>query len=73
MPREVSFASLYDDSLHERAIATLARQAQVSIERVTQLYARELATLAVGARITGFLPILTMRKVRELLRHGEPV
>jgi uncharacterized protein DUF3562 len=40
----------------------------VSIDQVAQLDERELAALKVGARITGFLTILTIRKVREILR-----
>ena len=58
-----------DSSTHERAIEALARQSHVPIDQVAQLYERELAMLAVGARITGFLTILTTRKVREILRQ----
>jgi hypothetical protein len=58
-----------ESSMHERAIAALAQQFQVPIDHVAQLYARELAVLTAGARITGFLPILTTRKVREILRQ----
>jgi hypothetical protein len=58
-----------ESSTHERAIEDLARQSHVSINQVAQLYERELAALKVGARITGFLTILTIRKVRELLRQ----
>lgn len=54
---------------HERAIEALARQEHMPIEHVAQLYERELALLTVGARITHFLPILTIRKVRDLLRQ----
>ena len=57
-----------ESSTHERAIEDLARQSHVSIDQVAQLYERELAALKVGARITGFLTILTIRKVREILR-----
>lgn len=59
----------YESATHERAIEALAQQSHVSIAQVTQLYKRELAALKVGARITGFLTILTTRKVRELLRQ----
>jgi hypothetical protein len=58
-----------ESTTHERAIEALARQSQVPIDHVAQLYERELAVLTVGARITGFLTILTTRKVRELLRQ----
>jgi len=55
---------------HEGAIEALAREAHVPIEQVAQLYAHELAVLTAGARITGFLTILTIRKVHEVLRQG---
>ena len=64
-----------ESSTHERAIEILARQAHLPVDDVAQLYARELARLTVGAHITGFLTILTTRKVRELLRqrrHAAP-
>ena len=57
-----------ESSTHERAIEALAQQSHVPIDQVAQLYERELAMLKVGARITGFLTILTTRKVREILR-----
>jgi len=55
--------------MHERAIAALAGQSHVPIDHVTRLYERELAALTVRARITGFLTILSTRKVREILRQ----
>jgi hypothetical protein len=58
-----------ESATHERAIAALAQQSHVPIDHVAQLYERELAVLTVGARITGFLAILTTRKVREILRQ----
>ena len=57
-----------ESATHERAIADLARQSHVLIDHVAQLDERELAALTVGARITGFLTILTIWKVREILR-----
>ena|SRR6187431_1321470 len=54
---------------YERAIETLARQSHVPVDQVTRLYECELAALAVSAPITGFLTILTTRKVREILRQ----
>jgi hypothetical protein len=59
-----------ESSTHERAIEDLARQSHVSIEQVAQLYERELTALKVGARITGFLTILTIRKVREDIAYS---
>lgn len=60
---------LRDSSAQGRAIEALAHEAHVPIEHVAQLYAYELAVLTAGASITGFLTILTTRKVREILRQ----
>jgi hypothetical protein len=58
-----------ESATHERAIEVLAQQSYVPIDQVAQLYERELTALTLGARITGFLAILTTRKVREILRQ----
>lgn len=55
-------------SHQQRAIELLAQESQVPINEVAQLYEDERAGLEVGARITGFLPIFAIRKVREMLR-----
>ena len=55
-----------------RDLEALAREAHVSLDTVAQLYAREWAALAARARITTFLPILTTRKVRAILRQQCP-
>ena len=59
----------YDSAVHKRDIEVLAHEAHVPLDDVAQLYARELAVLTAGARITSFLPILTTRKVRAILRQ----
>ena len=59
----------FDSTVHARDIEALAREAHVPLDAVAQLYARELAALTAGARITSFLPILTTRKVRAILRQ----
>jgi hypothetical protein len=59
----------HDSVAHQRNIEALAREAQVPIEEVTSLYARALAALTAGAQITSFLPLLTTRQVRAILRH----
>jgi Protein of unknown function (DUF3562) len=59
----------HDSTVHVRDIEVLAREAHVPLDDVAQLYARELAALTAGARITNFLPILTTRKVRAILRQ----
>jgi Protein of unknown function (DUF3562) len=55
-----------------RDLEALAREAHVSLDTVAQLYAREWAALAAQARMTTFLPILTTRKVRAILRQQCP-
>jgi len=54
---------------HERAIEFLAQESHVPINVVSPLYKAEWAKLAIGARITAFISILTMRNVRRLLRQ----
>src|SRR5262245_922394 len=53
----------------QRDLEALAHEAHVPLDTVAQLYAREWASLAAHARITTFLPILTTRKVRAILRQ----
>jgi hypothetical protein len=69
MHRLYSSTPLHESARHERAIEAMAQQLSVQIDHVAQLYERELAALTVSARITGFLSILTTRKVREILRQ----
>ena len=69
MRRLYSSTPPHESARHERAIEALAQQLCVPIDHVAQLYERELAALTVSARITGFLSILTTRKVREILRQ----
>ena len=56
-------------SHQQRAIEFLARESQVPIDEVARLSEEEWAELEDGARITGFLAILTARNVRETLRR----
>ena len=58
-----------ESTTHERAIEVWPNNRTCPVDQVAQLYERELAVLTVGARITGFLAILTTRKVREILRQ----
>ena len=61
---------MYAEGSHQqRAIEFLAQESQVPINEVAQLYEGERAELEVGARLTGFLPIFAIRKVREMLRQ----
>jgi hypothetical protein len=50
------------------ACELLAREWQVPIDDVKRLYEDEWGRLAHGARMTGFLAILTLRNVRTSLR-----
>ena len=52
-----------------RIVALLAMQFQLSVEDVTALYEREHAALAIGAHVTKFLHILTLRHVQDILRN----
>jgi hypothetical protein len=63
------YADLSKGSHQQRAIEFLAQESQVPINEVAQLYEDERAELEVGARLTGFLPIFAIRKVREMLRR----
>jgi hypothetical protein len=55
-------------TLHRAAIESLAQESSVSVEVVREIYETELSTLESEARVTQFLPLITSRKVRELLR-----
>ena len=55
-------------SVHQRTIEHLARESQVPVEEVAQLYDDARAELEIGARIKGFLGIFAIRNVRGLLR-----
>jgi hypothetical protein len=56
------------EAQREFTFAFLARESHVSIDEVAKLYEKERERLGAGARITGFLAILTLRNVRETLR-----
>jgi len=56
-------------SEQQRTIEDLAQESQLSIDAVTQLYEDERTLLQADARLTNFLPILTLRHVREALRR----
>jgi hypothetical protein len=56
-------------SHQQRAIEVLARESQVPVNEVAQLYEDARARLEVGARIRGFLGIFAIRNVRKMLRR----
>lgn len=53
----------------ELAFEHLALESRVPIDDVERIYGEELAKLKIGARVTDFIPIFAMRKVREILFH----
>ena len=53
----------------EVSIRTLAEELRVPVNRVKEIYARELARLRLTARFTTFLPLVVSRLVRR--RHFE--
>ena len=56
---------------HKRVIAFLAKKSTLPIDEVTRLYEHEWAGLEASARIKRFVAILTVRRVRELLRKSK--
>lgn len=56
-------------SHQQRAIEVLARESQVPVDEVAQLYEDARTQLEVGARIRGFLGIFAIRNVRKVLRQ----
>jgi hypothetical protein len=58
----------------QRACEFLAREAHVPLDEVKRLYEQEWARLALNARMTAYLGILTVRNVRNSLRaRGQAV
>ncbi len=53
----------------QRTIEDLAQESRLSIDAVKQLYEDERTRLQADARLTSFLPIFTLRHVRETLRR----
>lgn len=56
-------------SVHQRTIEHLARESQLPVDEVAQLYDNARAELEAGARIKGFIGIFAIRNVRRLLRQ----
>lgn len=53
---------------HRIAIQTLAERSHSPFELVEKMYRNELTQLESQARITQYLPLVTSRRVRDLLR-----
>lgn len=58
------------DGNADRAIDSLAEEAQLPVQIIAQLYNAERVKLEAGARITSFISILAIRNVRKLLRRS---
>jgi hypothetical protein len=56
-------------TLHRAAIESLAQESSLSVDIVREIYEIELSSLQSEARVTQFLPLITCRKVREVLRQ----
>ena len=52
------------------ACELIARESQLTVADVAQLYAAELSRLTSGARIARFLPIFALRNIRDSLRRS---
>jgi len=65
---------LYEDedewTRHSSAMEDLARDLKVSVEEITQTYELALKELKKTARIKDFLPLLTIRVVRESIKKA---
>jgi hypothetical protein len=57
-----------DESVKRRAIESLAKEFKQPFDLVAQLYEQERAKLMLGARVTSYLPIFTLRNVQAKLR-----
>ena len=51
-----------------RAIAEIAHELDVPIERVDRVFQREISRLLMRARVRQFIPILAMRNTRHMMR-----
>jgi hypothetical protein len=62
-----------DSSRGDTDIELLAQEACVSRELVAKIYSREHAKLARSAKIQTYVPVLTRRRVKTLLREHHRV
>lgn len=58
---------------HKRVVAFLATKCTQPLDEVTRLYDHEWAGLQAAARIKRYVTILTIRRVRDLLREKKGV
>ena len=69
-------SALYDDSIdqeqHLRAIEALAQELRLPVDRVREAYEDELGHIKYGTRVPEYLPLFTLRAVREKLLAASP-
>ena len=58
---------MIEPNANRTLIESLARESARSVADVVNLYEREYSSLAESARITSFIPLLAMRRVRYQL------
>ena len=66
VPTEMSDSA---DSSAESEMESLARETDMPVEIVNEVYRRERAKIERTARIKTYVPVLTHRHVKELLRE----
>lgn len=57
-----------DEARHERAISSLHVRTGAPLVEVRRLFAQEFSRLEVGAKVRSYLAVLTVSKVRAMLR-----
>jgi hypothetical protein len=63
------FGSAKKSDDHKHIIELLARQSGASIDEVAVLYEQERQALEARSRVKAFVPVLVIRRVRDLLRQ----
>jgi hypothetical protein len=64
-----------DRSTNQTLLESVAREAARSLDDVTDMYEREYSALAKSARITNYVPLLALQRVRDQLKqsaHSRP-
>jgi hypothetical protein len=56
---------------HERAMSSLSERTGAPLAEVRRLFAQELATIEPGAKVRSYLAVLTVSKVRAILRRKD--
>jgi hypothetical protein len=62
-----------DSAKHEAAIEVLAKESEVPMEQIAEMYRMECAQLELVARIKTYVPVIASRRVRVQLRTAAKV